>query len=114
MTAKICRVTLTGGNVRNHQFSLRSCSEIIPAGGIGGKNATETGSPFTVKFEPGMTVETDLDGTKMILRNRQAVRDFFERTAVAEGDVILLESSGERTLFVRVEGRAEDQRRPSA
>lgn len=106
MTEQVCRVTLTAGNVRHHHFYLRSCQEIVPADGIGGKNVTEIGMPFTVTFEPGETVETDVDGSKMILRNRKAVRGFFEQSAAAEGDVVVIERTDARTLQVRLEPRA--------
>jgi hypothetical protein len=96
-------VSLTEGNVKNYHFYLRTCSKIIPDGGLGGKNAGESGTPFTVRFEPGMTVETDVDGSKMILRNRKAVRDFFERSAASAGDVVVIERTEDRALSIRLE-----------
>lgn len=103
MSADVCRVPLTEGNVKNYHFYLRTCPNIIPADGLGGKNAGEPGKPFTVRFEPGMTVETDVDGAKMILRNRKAVRDFFERSAASAGDVVVIERSGDRVLSIRLQ-----------
>ena len=106
MSDLVCRVPLTGGNVRNHHFYLRSCRNIIPAGGMGGKNALDLGTPFTVRFEPGETVETDVDGSKMILSSRKPVRDFFERSGAVDGDNILIERTGERSLRITLEARS--------
>ena len=97
------RIVLTAGNVRNHHFYLRGCSQIIPEGGLGGNNKSDLGVPFTVRFEPGPTVLTDVDAAKMILRDRKATRAFFEGAAAREGDVVLLERSGDREISVRLE-----------
>ncbi len=103
MTSSLFRVKLTGGNVRNFHFYLRDCLDVIPAGGIGGKNKGSPGEAFTVRFEPGTTVETDVDGDKLIFRNRKAVRAFFEASAASEGDVVVIEKSGDRSLTVWLE-----------
>ena len=103
MNASVCRVPLTNGNVNNHHFYLRSCAHLIPDGGVGGKNKSEAGASFTVTFDPGMTVETDVDGAKMILRDRSGVRDFFKRSGAAAGDDVILERTGPRSLLVRLQ-----------
>lgn len=103
MSAKICRITLTGGNVRNHHFYLRDAASLLPADSIGGKNADERALPITVRFTPGPTVETDVDGAKMIFRDRSAVRTFMESAAAVEGDVVVLELTGPRTVEVTLE-----------
>lgn len=103
MSSASCKVNLSGGNIRNNHFYLRSCEDILPEGGIGGKSKADPGVPFQVIFDPGMTIETDVDGSKMILRNRQAVRDFFERSGAAEGDQVVLERTGDRCLLVRLQ-----------
>ena len=103
MSNSVARVKLTGGNVRNFHFYLRECQDVIPAGGVGGKNKGEPGQVFTVRFEPGPTVETDVDGDKWICRNRKAVRAFFEASAASEGDVVVVERSADRNLTVWLE-----------
>lgn len=106
MSNSVARVTLTGGNVRNYHFYLKSCQSVIPTGGVGGKNKGEPGQVFTVRFEPGPTVETDVDSEKWIFRNRKAVRAFFEASAAAESDVVVIEKSADRVLTVWLERAA--------
>jgi hypothetical protein len=107
MAETIGRVALTAGNLRNFHIYLRSFEALIPEGGIGGSNATELGTPFTVVFQPGSTIETDVAGDKMILRDRRAVRAFFEATAADVGDVAVIERTGDRTLSVWLEQKGE-------
>lgn len=102
-----CRVTLTGGNIRNHHFYLRGCEGIIPTGGIGGKNSAAKGAEFTVMFEPGPTVETDVDGSKMIFRSRSGVRDFFDRSGATEGDRIKIERISDRVLRISLQSTVQ-------
>lgn len=101
-----CRVPLTGGNIRNNHFYLRGCESIIPTGGIGGKSVADSGRRFAVNFEPGSESETDVDGSKMILRARGAVRDFYVRSGAAEGDQIIITRTAERELTVTLLARA--------
>jgi hypothetical protein len=103
VTENLSRITLTGGNIRRYHFYLRHCRSLIPPGAIGGKNKSDLGQPITVRFEPGQTIETDVAGDKMIFRNRGAVRDFLENSAAAEGDVVVVERTGDRVLEVRLE-----------
>jgi hypothetical protein len=85
-------VTVTGGNVRNKHIYLPL--DFFPADAIGGSNKTEMASrTISVTFNPGSTVETDIDRTKRIFRARRAVGDFFTRAGVKEGDSIRLSSS---------------------
>lgn len=100
---KTARIVLNAANIRNHHFYLRDCPEIIPEGGLGGTNKAESGVPFTVRFEPGSTVETDVPKDKMFFRNRKAIREFFEGTAAVAGDVVILEQVGEREILARLE-----------
>lgn len=100
---KTARIVLTAGNVGNHHFYLRQCPEIIPEGGLGGTSKAERGTAFTVRFEPGSTVETDVAKDKMIFRDRKGTREFFEGTAAAAGDVVVLEQVGDREILVRLE-----------
>ncbi|NJC05761.1 hypothetical protein GGQ97_001554 [Sphingomonas kaistensis] len=103
MPENVCRVPLTGGNIRNNHFYLRSCSTLIPEGGVGGRNSSDPGVPFTVVFSPGQTIETDVDGAKMIFRARQPVRDFFKRSGAQEGDKVVIQRGGDRLMKVSLE-----------
>lgn len=80
-------VTLTGGNVRNHHIYLPL--DFFPPDTIGGSSKAEAArQSVTVRFCPGPTVETDVDGTKRFLRARSEVRSFFETIGATEGDRI--------------------------
>lgn len=94
------RIPLSGGNLRNGHFSLRPARHLLPADSIGGSSKAEAGRPVQVTFTPGFTVGTDIAGDKMILRERGAVRDFYQRTGAEEGDAILLRRTGERGFTV--------------
>ena len=60
-------VTVTSGNLRNEHIYLPL--DFFPADAIGGSNKSETASrTITVIFRPGGTIQTDIDGTKRILR----------------------------------------------
>ena len=80
-------VTLTRGNIRNHHIYLPL--DFFPPDAIGGRNKAEMArQAITVRFSPGPTVDTDIDGTKRILRARSEVRSFFETIGAAEEDRI--------------------------
>jgi hypothetical protein len=85
-------IEITGGNVRNDHFYLRDAQFLFPASVVGGSNSDDQADDeLTVEFVPGLTVKTDIAGDKMILRNRSAVRDFFKKASVEEGDRVLVE-----------------------
>ncbi len=93
-------IQLTGGNIRNGHFYLRVARSLLPVNAIGGANKSAAGWPVTLNFASGETVETDIDGEKMIFRERAAVRRFFERVKPREGDRLLLERTAERHFRV--------------
>ena len=103
MSKEQFRVKLTGSNIRNHHSSLRDCMTLFPEDGVGGKNKAALGIPFRVTFEPGPSVETDVVGDKLILRNRATVRTFFEASAAREGDSVVLEQVGDRAFAIRLD-----------
>lgn len=96
-------IVLSGGNIRNNHFYLRTVRSMLPADSLGGARQALAGVPITVHFEGGVTVETDVASDKMILRARSAVGDFFERTGCVEGDVVRFTRLAEREF--RVERR---------
>ncbi|MEY4415565.1 MAG: hypothetical protein RIQ53_2858 [Pseudomonadota bacterium] len=96
-------IVLSGGNIRNKHFYLRTARSMLPADSLGGARQALAGVTITVHFEGGLTVETDVASDKMILRARSAVGDFFERTGCVEGDVVRFTRLAEREF--RVERR---------
>lgn len=92
-------VEVTGGNVRNAHIYLREAIGFFPADAVGGSNAEEAGKPVKVRFV-GEEIETDIDGSKGIFRDRGATRRFFEREHVEEGDLVLIERENSRVYSI--------------
>jgi hypothetical protein len=93
-------VEVSGGNVRNHHINLRGAFGLFPDDALGGNNETSAGATIHVSFGPE-SVATDIDEKKAIFRERGAVRRFFEREAIAEGDLVLIERIATREFEVR-------------
>ena len=88
-TSDARQLIVTGGNLRQKHLYLPL--DFFPDDTIGGSNKAQRAARLvTVTFDPGSTVETDLDGTKRMLRARAEVGDFLARADVAEGDVVLV------------------------
>ncbi|WP_292515315.1 hypothetical protein [Mesorhizobium sp.] len=98
-------ITLTAGAIRNGNLSLNSVRHLIPPGGIGGTSKGDLGHPFTVRFEPGDSHQTDIAGDKMTFRCRGAVRDFFEQVGARAGDLIRIRAEGSRILVITFQQR---------
>lgn len=90
-------IPLTDGNVRNGHIYLRSAERLLPADCIGGPNKDVAGRTIHVRFDPGMAIDTDVAGDKMIFRARGPMRDFFERTGAKGGDSVRLARVAERS-----------------
>lgn len=89
-------VRLTGGNIRHDHIYLPL--DFFPRDTIGGRNKQDLAPRFLrVSFVPGQTVETDIDGSKRILRARSPVRDFLARAELEEGDSVLIERTAAYT-----------------
>lgn len=97
------RIPLTGGNIRNSHFYLRAVRHLLPLDSIGGSNKGSAGRTISVSFVPGQTIETDVDGTKMILRDRASVRAFFETANPDVGDHMVFRSVGDRSFTASLE-----------
>lgn len=89
LSAEIRQVIVTGGNIRNNHIYLPL--DFFPGDAIGGSNkATAAPRSISVTFQPGVTVETDIDRSKRILRTRGPVGDFLARAGVNDGDSVLI------------------------
>jgi len=101
-------VRLTGGNLRNGHIYLKAILDFdffFPREAVGGSDKTQIAArPLTVTFVPGMTVQSDITGPDRFgrpgrskhcfLRNRGAVRDFFERSGAKLDDVVQITRTG--------------------
>jgi hypothetical protein len=93
-------VWITSGNLRNNHIYVPL--EFFPADSIGGADGTLTApKAVSVTFHPGVTVVTDIDGARKILRDRDGVRDFFVRGDVREGDFVHITRTGAYSYEVR-------------
>lgn len=96
-------VTLSGGNVRNNHIYLPL--DFFPEDAIGGGNKSDSASrKVAVRFQPGTTIETDIDRTKRILRSRSAVGEFFTRAGVVEGDRVIIRRTGAYSYDIAKDG----------
>ena len=94
-------VTLTPGKLRYGHIYLKAIldDDFFPKEARGGSDKTQIADRLlTVTFVPGMTVRSDIAGADRFnrprrsnhrfLRDRTAVRDFFERSSAKAGDVV--------------------------
>jgi len=100
-------VSLTGGNLRNRTIYLKAIldDDFFPKEARGGSDKTQIADRLlTVTFVPGMTVRFDIAGADRFnrprrsnhrfLRDRTAVKDFFERSGGKPGDVVQITRTG--------------------
>lgn len=100
-------IHLSGGNIRNGHFSLRAAERLLPSDCIGGSSKAQAATNIRVRFEPGMLVESDIAGDKMILRSRAQTRDFFIRTGAKAGDCVRFGRVGNHDFVVTLRRATE-------
>jgi hypothetical protein len=93
-------IPLTAGNIRHNHIYIRAAKHLVPADSLGGSSSESAGDNLSLSFLPGEVVETDVDSSKMIFRNRSAVADFFKRTGASEGDHAIIHRVGPKSLEV--------------
>lgn len=94
-------VELTEGNMRNDHFYLREALHLFPNDAIGGPNrASGLGVPVTVKYVPGPTVATDIEGRGRFFRVRLPTREFFRESGARAGDKVRVARIGARDYTV--------------
>ncbi|MGG5812481.1 hypothetical protein [Falsiroseomonas sp. CW058] len=98
-------VVLTDGAIRNGNLSVRTALHLLPESVVGGSNRNSAAARrVTVIFDPGETVETDIDGDKMLLRCRGAVSDFYAKSGAKSGDLVRLQRNRGGVLHVQTCG----------
>ncbi|WP_114389973.1 hypothetical protein [Notoacmeibacter marinus] len=98
-TLRAVIIELTEGNIANHHIYLRGADGLFPDDAFGGRNSMEAGRPIEIVFS-GDRIDTDIDKTKSIFRERGAVRRFFQREKLVAGDVVLIRRVGNRAFEV--------------
>ena len=90
-------IEVTGGNLRNHHLDLRGVFGLFPDDCLGGSNKAEMGHEIEIRIGSDV-VQTDIDQSKAIFRNRSAIRRFFEAESLQEGDLVLIERISDRSF----------------
>jgi hypothetical protein len=98
-TLKAVIIQVSGGNVRNHHINLRGAFGLFPDDSLGGSNESLAAKPINLRIG-AESVDTDIDETKAIFRERGAVRRFFDNEKIIEGDLVLIERLAERSYRV--------------
>jgi len=98
-TLKAVIVQVSGGNVRNHHINLRGAFGLFPDDCFGGSNVSAVGTAITLQI-CGEEIDTDIDETKAIFRERGAIRKLFESERIVEGDLVLIERLAPRRFRV--------------
>lgn len=98
-TLKAVIIEVSGGNVRNHHINLRGALGLFPADCLGGSNVETAGAAIDLHIG-SEKVETDIDETKAIFREREAIRRFFENEHIEEGDLVLIQRVDARNFEI--------------
>ncbi len=92
---------LTQGNLNNNSISVRKIVDLFPAHAIGGPTKLESADPLTLILHDGPTIETDIVGSKGILRYR-TWGTWFKQHGAKPGDRIVFTPVDETTYFVAI------------
>lgn len=92
---------LTQGNLNNNSISVRKIVDLFPAHSIGGPTKGEAAEPLTLILHDGPTIETDIVGSKGILRYR-TWGTWFKKHGARPGDRIVFTPVDEKTYFVAI------------
>jgi hypothetical protein len=95
-TLKAVMIEVSGGNIRNHHINLRGAFGLFPDDCFGGSNAMAKARSITLEIGTE-SIDTDIDETKAIFRERGTIRRFFDNGSVQEGDLVLIERVAERS-----------------
>lgn len=83
-------IELTAGAIAQGYLALRSARSLLPLDAIGGGNRARMGRLIRIRFSTGETVESDVDGEKMLLRARGPIRAYFKALGCRTGSMLRL------------------------
>jgi hypothetical protein len=87
-------ITLTQGNINNNHFYIPRNTKLFAESVWGGKNKQELGSQVEWHFKGlDYAVNSDIDGSKRILRNRSAVKAFYKLHKASAGEELRIRRS---------------------
>jgi hypothetical protein len=88
-------ITLTDGSIKNSYLRTTTLLDLLPADAIGGANmANAAARTIAVDFGGGTVIQSDVDGTKHILRDRKGMRAFLKRFKLQAGQQICVTQTG--------------------
>ena len=99
-------VRLSETNLKNHTLPVRSISDFFSADVIGGSNIDEIAPRLLTVIYEGRSTQTDIDGSKWILRDRSASRAFFGLTTAKAGDIVVVDKLADYVYAFRLKGDA--------
>jgi hypothetical protein len=107
---RVKRISLTGGNIRNFHIPVTRLRDLLPPDCFGAANKRNgTGRPVVMHLEGlNRTIETDVGRDAKTgrprghFRERGWVRKFFHYYGAKAGDVLEVESLGEREYRLRI------------
>ena len=89
----ICEITQ--GNINNNHIKLIELIDKFPDDVKGGANkAAAAAKNISVYYGAVSPIETDIDKTKNIFRNRKFIREFFERHKIKKGGRVAVDEIG--------------------
>ncbi len=96
-------VLVTEGGLKNGYIKLTKIMDFFPVEAVGGASTRDCARvSLRITFTPGSTVLTDIDGSKNILRERGAVRRFFELSRAAAGDTVEIIKTDAKAYTLRL------------
>ncbi|KQQ15546.1 hypothetical protein ASF59_14570 [Methylobacterium sp. Leaf121] len=110
----VAHLPLSEANIANGHFYLRSILEFFPPEAVGGSDKTQTADQLlTVRYQPGLTVNTDIAGpnrdslqkrsSHLFFRDRASIRDFFARSGARGGDTLIIQRDSPNIYTVTLE-----------
>ncbi len=96
-----------------HYLNVFDFMTLFPADAF--SSGPSRGVPVTLHTDAGFDIVTDIDRSKMQIRNRSKHHGWMrwtEEKKLQAGDRIVIEKMGEREFGVRVEGRSQEPRKP--
>jgi hypothetical protein len=93
-------VRINQSSIDNSYILLTSIMDFFPPEIIGGKNKHLAAQKARLCIGTGDLVDTDIDGTKYLFRERAWTRRFFHVHSLVPGDQVIIECTGQHTYHL--------------
>lgn len=88
---------IADGHVRDQEIPLHGAFRMFPNDCFGGTESSSAGATIELRIGSHV-VNTDIETSNAVFRERGAIRRFFEEERVAEGDLLMIERLGPRSF----------------